>query len=974
MYRIEKNRVLSILLCLCILMTFGPAISVQAANDDQIKASITVTPDSVYEDDVVDVDITLEGIPYQGKVQPTDVVLVIDRSGSMSNYVNNMITAAKGFVDGVDTSKHRIGVVDYDSKAETFALSNNKTKVKEYIDSIANKSQGGTDIAAAIDAAANLLKSKRSSAEGAIVLMTDGQSDEAAALQSATRAKAMGYIIYTVAFSVSASSSANEMLKKVATSEADHYFVDSPTALPSVYQKISVKIGYANAKDVVVSQYINDQFEYVNGSADANIPQPYINGQKLIWKMNQLGQGTTHLSYQMKVKDTTVPGTYNHVSSGSVVYTDYNGNSRSIVLDKISIKVSKHAPQLVSINQNDFDADGGENVLIQGKYIQDKATVKLGNTVISNAVISNNTISFIMPSHAVGTDNIIVINPDKQVSNSLTVNFTSSAPLPTLTLTPSNGPEKKSTKVVASGIKFAATSTSQLKVKVGGVDVKIISYDKNTGKTIFYVPNSFAAGNVDIVFTDKDGRQYIGKYTYNSTVLPKMVITSVTPDNGAEKKSVKVTVEGNNFASSSSKMKVTVGGIEVKLLTCTATKMVFYVPNNLTAGTHAIEVTRTDTKETATSQYTCTTTIPINDHIQITSVSPASGEEKVSTKVTIDGKNFAGSTSKMKVTVGGTEVKLLTCTTTKLIFYVPNTFAAGAQTIEVTRTDTNESATAQYTYTQKTIDNTMQITSISPASGEEKTSTKVTVDGKNFADSTSKMKVTVGGTEVKLLTCTTTKLIFYVPNTFTAGVQPIEITRTDTNQTVTGQFTYIQPQVPPVTLDIIQVTPQSGVEGVSQKVTITGTGFVNGGNFKVMLGTKELNPLTVTATSIIVYVPTDLTAGTYPLKVVNRDGTTKLLPNAYEYTAAPVKPAPNVTGVSPVAGTANTTYKVTLEGSNFKGTTKATVVTFDGQPVKLLTNTDNKLIFYPPKLSSGTYDIVITNSNGISVTISYKVN
>ena len=792
-----RNKILATLLSICMVITFMPAISAKAANDDQVKASISADPRTVDEDGTVKVTISLEGIPYQGKVNPTDVILVIDRSGSMSTKLDKMKEAAIAFIDSIDTSTHRIGIVVYDTDVTSYALSTDKTKLKQYIEKI--QYQGSTNISAAIDESVKLLKSKRSNAQGAIVLMTDGvanyygnppvsaseETSLAAAVSSAERAKASGYVFYTVALCNSANADENKNLKKMATSEADHYFTNV-NGLVTVYEQISAKIGFANARNVVISQYIGEQFEYVTGSADNTIPVPYVDGQKLIWKMNQLGKGTSTLSYEIKAKDTTPIGTYQHVSTGAVVYTDHNGNSRSILLDKIPITVKKHAPELTTINQTEFDVNGGENVLIQGKYITDGATVKIGGTTVSNAIVSNNVISFVMPKHSIGTDTITVTNPDRQVSNALTVKFVSSAPLPPLTLSPDSGLKTESLKVTASGVTYKASSAKELKVTVGSTNVQVLSYNKNTGNVIFRIPRANTAGTVNIIITDKDGQKYTAQYLYKDKPSVTPTITSITPDSGDIAEAPKVTIKGANF------------------------------------------------------------------------------------------KN--GSTV---VTVGGTAVTLLSCTETSLIFRVPKSTNAGAQAVVVTRTDQKTSATTTYNYTN----------------------------------------------------------------------------------------------IPPVSnLQITNIAPNSGVAGVSQKVIITGSGFEDGGNFSVMLGTEKLQPLSVTDTSIVVRIPGTFTQGKYPLKIVNRDGTTKLIPDAYECTAPIPNPQPTVTGMTPTTGTAMSSYKITINGNNLKGTSKASTVTFNGQVMTLLSNTDTTLIFRVPTVPAGSYDIVITNSYGESVTVNYTVN
>ena len=883
-----RNKILATLLSICMVITFMPAISAKAANDDQVKASISADPRTVDEDGTVKVTISLEGIPYQGKVNPTDVILVIDRSGSMSTKLDKMKEAAIAFIDSIDTSTHRIGIVVYDTVVTSYALSTDKTKLKQYIEKI--QYQGSTNISAAIDESVKLLKSKRSNAQGAIVLMTDGvanyygnppvsaseETSLAAAVSSAERAKASGYVFYTVALCNSANADENKNLKKMATSEADHYFTNV-NGLVTVYEQISAKIGFVNARNVVISQYIGEQFEYVTGSADNTIPVPYVDGQKLIWKMNQLGKGTSTLSYEIKAKDTTPIGTYQHVSTGAVVYTDHNGNSRSILLDKIPITVKKHAPELTTINQTEFDVNGGENVLIQGKYITDGATVKIGGTTVSNAIVSNNVISFVMPKHSIGTDTITVTNPDRQVSNALTVKFVSSAPLPPLTLSPDSGLKTESLKVTASGVTYKASSAKELKVTVGSTNVQVLSYNKNTGNVIFRIPRANTAGTVNIIITDKDGQKYTAQYLYKDKPSVTPTITSITPDSGDIAEAPKVTIKGANFKNGST--VVTVGGTAVTLLSCTETSLIFRVPKSTNAGAQAVVVTRTDQKTSATTTYSYTNTPPNPITPTITSITPDSGDIAETPKVTIKGANFKnGSTV---VTVGGTAVTLLSCTETSLIFRVPKSTNAGAQAVVVTRTDQKTSATTTYNYTN----------------------------------------------------------------------------------------------IPPVSnLQITNIAPNSGVAGVSQKVIITGSGFEDGGNFSVMLGTEKLQPLSVTDTSIVVRIPGTFTQGKYPLKIVNRDGTTKLIPDAYECTAPIPNPQPTVTGMTPTTGTAMSSYKITINGNNLKGTSKASTVTFNGQVMTLLSNTDTTLIFRVPTVPAGSYDIVITNSYGESVTVNYTVN
>lgn len=973
MRSIIKSKVFAVLLCISMLMTLVPAINVQAASDDQVKASISADSQTVNEDGTVKVTISLEGIPYQGKVNPTDVILVIDRSESMDTKLDKMKEAAKVFIDSIDMSIHRIGIVVYDTNVSSYVLSTDKTKLKEYVDKI--EYQGATNTSEAINESIKLLKNRRSNAQGAVVLMTDGGANcsgnpgthtgkrvaLAAAVEAAEKAKASGYVFYTVALCDDPNDDANLCLKKMATSEADHYFTNVD-GLVSIYKQISAKIGYANAKDVVISQYISDQFEYVTGSADNNIPKPYISGQKMIWKMNQLGQGLSTLSYEIKVKENTVPGTYKHVSSGSVVYTDYNGSTRSILLDKLNITVNKHAPQLLSINQTDFDTKGGENVLIQGKYMQSGATVKIGNSIISNAVISNDTVAFTMPSHTTGTDFITVTNPDQQISNSITVNYISSAPMPSLKINPSSGLEKTSVKVTLSGVKFTAKKEKQLTITVGGTAVKVLSYDKTTGETSFYVPDTFSAGTVDVVIKDKDGKVYTTQYEYTPKVIAGPEITSISPDNCQEYSGVKVTITGKNFKKN--RTKVTVGGNTVSLLSIDSTSLVFNVPDSFAASVQKVEVTRTDLNKMDSIEFTYTTKI-IPDEPEITLVTPDSCIENESIRVTVQGKNFKK--NRMKVTVGGKTVELLSCDNTQLVFNVPDDFSKGVQKIIVTRTDLNKSASADFTYTETPPKDPPKIIAMTPDNGIENTSTRVTITGENFKK--GKTKVLVGGKAVELLSISTEEIIFNVPDTFSAGAQTITVLRTDSSKSATATFVYTPKPTPVNTFEIKSVSPASGIVGEATRVTITGVGIKKNGKFKVLIGGKELEILSVSETSIVGTVPTSLPVGTYSIDVTNYDGTKKILTNAYEYKTESIKPSPVVNNISLVSG-----CKFVIDGTGFKPGSKKPTVTFGTQKVELLSHSDTEIIFNVSDVVAGTYNIVITNSYGNSTTVPYTVN
>lgn len=875
-------------LAFCMVVALIPQIEVHAATVPQIEAKIeAASSQTIGEDGEVEITLTMEGIPYEGMVVPNDIVLMIDRSGSMSSDINNMLESAKKFVDLVDTNTHRIAVVDYDDGVEELDFQRNKDKLKEYIANISSKSMGGTKIHLAVEEAAKLLRNgKRNNATGAIVLMTDGESDEELARQSAEKAKNNGYSFYTVALCDTVDSPANQLLKKMATSEADHYFVYSSTALASVYAEIAKKVGYANAKSLDIYQSIGDEFELVPESIENNIPIPDVVGQKLIWEMSQLGKGTSTLSFKIRPKATTKAGTYPHCNYGRIVYTAYNGNRVIINLDKIPITINKAPLALYSVQPAEYDAAGGEKAVLKGANIKDGATVKLGNKAITNTTITNNdTIEFTMPSHAQGSDKITVINPDG-TSAYLTVSFKAD---PIITsVSPSKGPFAGGTAVTIKTQNVLGGAS----VFFGSQQAQIVS--SSNGVIKVKSPKALAEGATDITIKNPDGTSLTaaGAFIYDpEPSYPEPVITSITPDNGAVKKAIKVTITGSGFLGgkkTGSKPTVTVGGVSIKkLLTATDTKLAFQVPSTLAAGSYDVVITNVYGKTGKTTYtYGDSSASSAASKISITSITPDNGLEKKSIKVTITGSGFlSGKTSgnKPTVTVGGVEItKLLTATDTTLAFQVPNTFSAGRYDVIIKNT-AGGSATVQYEYTAK-VNPSPVITSVEPPRGPEKKSTVVTINGTNLKGSVSgHATVTVGGVQIsKLLTETNEKLVFQVPGTFSAGVQQIVVTNSYNNSATTN-YTYevvhssttaAKPIITSITsgtiaanrsgtIEIIGSNFTTDIYKISVKVTDNATGVV----------TDAMKILSVNSEWIKVQLPA-LAAGSYTVTVTNKDGQT----------------------------------------------------------------------------------------------------
>jgi Mg-chelatase subunit ChlD len=204
---------------------------------------------------------------------PTDIELIIDRSGSMgqSNKINEAKDAAKKFIDVMSLdSRNKIGLVSFSTTANLdISLTDNYTQIKNKVDSLS--SNGYTCIECAIKKAnQDIASNGRQGIKKAVILLTDGianhiessSSDEPAPIaeQKALDAVKDGFNTNkTTFFTIGFGSDVNKnFLQQIATLTGAKYYFPAPTELDAVYQEISQII----AKGIIGGFVFND----VNGN------------------------------------------------------------------------------------------------------------------------------------------------------------------------------------------------------------------------------------------------------------------------------------------------------------------------------------------------------------------------------------------------------------------------------------------------------------------------------------------------------------------------------------------------------------------------------------------------------------------------------------------------------------------------------------------------------------------------------------
>ena len=291
----------------------------------------TVSPSTVNAGEEVTVVISLTGSDGACRVtrKNADVMLVIDKSGSMGDDtqpggpqqpMTDAKNAAKEFLDKMDLSKDQIGVVSFESSArKEHDLSRNAGSVRTAIDGLS--AGGGTDIAAGIREAQAELTSSRHIAANApvIVLLSDGQSDEAAARSAAEDAKRAGTRIFTIGLGKNVNPA---LMQAIASSPSDYYYAATSAELAAIYGQIAGAIQGQPGTNITITDVLDPNMTLVPNSFTGS-PAPTVSGNTLTWPVPSLGFETKTWSFRVKAPQT--PGTYPVNSSTEVTYTDSNG-------------------------------------------------------------------------------------------------------------------------------------------------------------------------------------------------------------------------------------------------------------------------------------------------------------------------------------------------------------------------------------------------------------------------------------------------------------------------------------------------------------------------------------------------------------------------------------------------------------------------------------------------------------------------
>ncbi len=171
---------------------------------------------------------------------PVDVILVVDRSSSMSvSDLDDAKAAIIQFVHLMDLAQDQVGLVTFNQYA-TLAVPLTQDAGQVISATEAITPSGGTNIAKAIEVGHHELNTSTHLPENSpvLILLSDGGSNRSTTVAAANAAKADGIRI----ISIGLGNSNNDLLKEIASSSRDYYQTPDSEDLNEIYEAINVQI------------------------------------------------------------------------------------------------------------------------------------------------------------------------------------------------------------------------------------------------------------------------------------------------------------------------------------------------------------------------------------------------------------------------------------------------------------------------------------------------------------------------------------------------------------------------------------------------------------------------------------------------------------------------------------------------------------------------------------------------------------
>ncbi|WP_432354804.1 vWA domain-containing protein, partial [Anaerotruncus rubiinfantis] len=270
---------------------------------------------------------------------PTDIVLVLDRSGSMAgSALTNMKLGAKKFIDIIDEatdstqdgnigSGSHIGIVSFaDTAVADTQLITSVATLKSAVDSLT--AAGSTNHADAFTKASQLFD-PASTNQKVIVMFTDGKTTAGPPPSPvAAAARASGIIIYCIGLIGSDGIDVNVLNDWATDPNASHVAVTPDDAeLEDLFADLAANISKPGATNIVIDEKVNPDFIITSVMLPNKGTATMIDSTTLKWTIPQLGVSASEgAALEFYIKHVAQSSGTKLVNQ-SITYTDTENNA-----------------------------------------------------------------------------------------------------------------------------------------------------------------------------------------------------------------------------------------------------------------------------------------------------------------------------------------------------------------------------------------------------------------------------------------------------------------------------------------------------------------------------------------------------------------------------------------------------------------------------------------------------------------------
>ena len=257
------------------------AARIDCGGSFQVKLSLTAAPDIVSN--------------------PTDIVLILDRSGSMAgSALANLKNGAKAFIDIIDeaTDGTQDGQIGSGSRIAVVSFASTATQDTQLITSVADlkagvdalTAGGSTNHADAFTKASELLAAPSTNAR-VMVMFTDGETTVGPDPSPiAAAARAAGVIIYAIGLSGRGGVDVSA-LEDWASKPASSYVAITPddAELEELFKDLARNIAKPGATDVVVTDTVSPCFRITSVAMPTKGTASLLDAETVQWQIDELG-------------------------------------------------------------------------------------------------------------------------------------------------------------------------------------------------------------------------------------------------------------------------------------------------------------------------------------------------------------------------------------------------------------------------------------------------------------------------------------------------------------------------------------------------------------------------------------------------------------------------------------------------------------------------------------------------------------